>query len=137
MSWAIHHFISGAAFFSGSLLLIAAVVTSAFGKGKAAAIAVRLSVFLGVLFIVLSATPMPLWQYGIWLVGVVGCIVSEVVWRARRKLVVRMARRALALLTLLAVARELPHRVMPAPVPHATRSHDKPTAASVSEIVRP
>lgn len=64
----IFHFASGKAFFSGCLLLLLAGVILFGTKRKIARIISLCLAIIGIAFIVLSATPLPLWFYGLWCV---------------------------------------------------------------------
>ena len=60
------HFASGAAFFSGATCLLAGLLTLTYGRRKFARPAGRLLLLLGIFQVIMSATPLPKWAYGIW-----------------------------------------------------------------------
>ncbi len=65
MNWVIYFFGSGTAFFGGVTLVMVAVALVACCQGKWLASMATLAAVLGLLFIFLSATPLPYWFYAV------------------------------------------------------------------------
>lgn len=66
LRWALH-FGSGNSLFSGLLLIVLVCGAVTLRKGMKCRGAFRIALLLGVLLVVLSATPFPLWVYIIWM----------------------------------------------------------------------
>ncbi len=66
MSTVAIHFASGAAFFTGAACLFTGIVIAASRRRGIVQSTGRLLLFLGVLAIAMSATPLPVWAYAIW-----------------------------------------------------------------------
>src|SRR5262249_1918090 len=71
------YFASGAAFFSGAGLLIAGLLIGAAGCGRVLRASGRLAIVLGVIVVALSATPIPIWAYGVWCASCAAWAVSR------------------------------------------------------------
>ena len=65
MTWLIYFFGSGAAFFAGVGLVLLATAILSLSKINWAKRSATLSAILGLIFVTLSATPLPYWFYGI------------------------------------------------------------------------
>jgi acyl-CoA thioesterase-1 len=84
MNYLIFHFVSGKAFFTGSLLLILAGTILFWPKNKfSKIISLSLSI-VGITCIVLSATPLPVWFYGLWFVIMMIWLLLDFLIRNRR-----------------------------------------------------
>jgi len=113
MSWVIYFFGSGAAFFTGVAGVLAGVALPSYFRSSWAARAATLLGLVGLMLIVLSATPFPLWFYGAALTVSLFWLVVE---RMRRLLDqrYRIGLRILVLLTWLgATLVELPYHCAP------------------------
>src|SRR5262245_37620702 len=71
------HFARGAAFFSGAGLLIAGWLIGTAGCGRVLSASGRLAIVLGVIVVALSATPIPIWAYGVWCASCAAWAVSR------------------------------------------------------------
>lgn len=116
------YFASGAAFFSGAAFLLAGLFTLTFGGHKFARPTGRFLLLLGIFQIIMSATPLPMWAYAIWVMGLLFWIVAVV-----PRQTIRPRRRAAALAicvgcTIGAAVWELRFQLSPPPlVGHWTR----------------
>ena len=122
MRYLLYHFISGEAFFSGVALLVLAVGASALQSWKPARFAMRLLAAVGLIFIVLSATPFPLWVYCCWFGLVVGWLVLEEVFAKQRRWAFTACRIAVVLACLAAAIGELPYHMFPSVPPRGSRT---------------
>ena len=59
-------FAGGGAFFAGAALIVAAAVPKGLSSRKAARIASRMGMLVGVILVALSGTPLPWWAYVVW-----------------------------------------------------------------------
>src|SRR5262245_6565865 len=66
MSFVAMHFASGLAFFSGSAILVVGILVATFARRKVLAASGRLLILAGLVLIVLSATPLPVWAWCVW-----------------------------------------------------------------------
>jgi acyl-CoA thioesterase-1 len=71
------HFASGGAFFSGAACLVVGMLVVTFGRGKLLPAIGRLLILTGMVLIGLSATPLPVWAWCVW-------IATLLVWIAAR-----------------------------------------------------
>jgi lysophospholipase L1-like esterase len=71
------HFASGAAFFTGAVCLFAGIVAVIRGKHRILRPVGRLLILLGVFAIASSATPLPMWAYGIWAASLLSWVVCR------------------------------------------------------------
>ena len=85
-SWLLFHFASGQAFFSGSALLIAAVLLSPWAVSRPRRRLRNACVLFGVILVVCSATPLPVWGYA-------ALTLVSIVWLALEYLESRRDRR--------------------------------------------
>jgi hypothetical protein len=106
-----YHFASGAAFFWGAALVLLGVVASWLPNKPAFRLGARVATILGLLFSVLSATPLPLWAYVAWSAVVLGWLVAEA--RASRAWPPASLRVAALLVSAGLVLLELPHHMTP------------------------
>src|ERR1700676_216391 len=72
------HFASGAAFFGGAACLLAGLFILSYSRAKFLRFAGRLLLLLGVFQVVMSATPLPIWIYAIWVSTLLLWIVAVV-----------------------------------------------------------
>jgi acyl-CoA thioesterase-1 len=107
------HFASGGAFFTGIASLVAGMLAVAWGRHRFAPLLGRLFLLLGSFAIAMSATPLPLWAYGIWIASLLSWIVAQT-WTtiARQKWRVG-ARVGFIGCTLIAVVWELSYQLPP------------------------
>jgi len=111
-------FADGRAYFLGiALVIVGLLLLAASKKHKPAKrtrmlLTVRVLLLLGVLTILLSATPVPLWFYGLWLVTTVAWLVHQSEPMLKREVGIALRIGSL-LFCLAAVAMEIPHRLMP------------------------
>ncbi len=78
LRWALH-FASGNSLFSGVIVLLAVWALMTFSERRRNQRTLRLALFVGVVMIVLSATPFPWWAYSIW-----GILLGAWLWTTRR-----------------------------------------------------
>jgi acyl-CoA thioesterase-1 len=74
MSAVVMHFASGAAFFSGSICLLAGLLAITFGRRKGLQAAGRLLLLVSLFLIVASATPLPFWPWCLWAASLAFCL---------------------------------------------------------------
>jgi acyl-CoA thioesterase-1 len=113
-AWLIYFFGSGAAFFAGVGLVLAAAGISGIYQRKWATRTATLSALLGLILIALSATPLPYWFYG--MAGVVSLLwlVAE---RYERKTIPKirpLLRCTVVFLWCVAILMEIPYHLAPA-----------------------
>jgi acyl-CoA thioesterase-1 len=114
MNWIVYLFGSGAAFFAGAGLVLAGVALAAFGRRPWMQRRASSAALFGLVFIALSATPLPYWFYAVAAAGTLGWLVAEGSkreWLRRRRVLFRAAAAAL---WLAGVALELPYHFLPA-----------------------
>jgi acyl-CoA thioesterase-1 len=71
------HFADGGALFTGSACLVVGVLAVTRGRHRFARPLGRMLVLFGLFAIVMSATPLPVWAYGIWTASLLLWIVSQ------------------------------------------------------------
>jgi acyl-CoA thioesterase I len=108
-------FVDGTSFFIGLALVLAGSCLFLRIRGRIVQRVSTLSLIIGIVFVVASATPLPLWAYAIWLVACLGFLVvgrSRSAWRgaarARVAAIVVLAAASLAL-----CAAEVPYHLSP------------------------
>ena len=113
MNWVIYFFGSGAAFYSGIILIIAAAVSLSVYHRKWFAQVATLLALLGLILIALSATPLPYWFYA-------GAAVTSFIWLwAERSANLRLQSRQaplrilVVLIWLAGTLAEIPYNFMP------------------------
>jgi acyl-CoA thioesterase-1 len=112
VSFLIHYFVDGTAFFAGAAMLLLLPLLPSAGKTWKARI-VRVIAALGAAIVVLSGTPLPYWFYGVWAAAILACEVARRrVWKLPPS-VALAGRMAAASLTLAAGAMELPWQRAP------------------------
>lgn len=111
-------FADGRAYFLGIALVIIGLLVLAAGKKRKPSrririvLAARVLLIMGVLFILLSATPAPIWFYGLWFITIVAWLIHQSEPMLKRE--VGIALRIGSLLFCLAAAgMEIPHRLLP------------------------
>ena len=113
----IFHIASGQAFFLGSGLILLGLALSALVKSKAVLVLRDLGVLVGVIFVTVSATPLPYWLYGV--LGVITFTWLVLEWirtKVGKKWLVSF-RLAVLVSWLIAMAVELPYHVLPSVPP--------------------
>lgn len=110
------HFASGAGFFSGgaALMIGAAVIIS--GKRSILRTAGRMLMLLGIFAIGVSATPLPLWVYVLWILSLCAWLGGHLPRRATRSKSEIFAIAGLGCSTLAALVWELSYQIPPAPI---------------------
>jgi acyl-CoA thioesterase-1 len=107
------HFAEGDAFFSGVLAILTAGFLSYLRPTDRRKRVIRLLGFIGVLFVMLSATPLPWWLYGIWGTVFVGWMIFIAIKPTSVRLRLAFSLNVLTgLLCLTAVTLEIPYRFM-------------------------
>jgi acyl-CoA thioesterase I len=103
------HFVSGSAFFSGAAFILLAILSPTVSRSRFTTIMVTVGSFCGMMFVALSAIPLPIWLYSVWSVAVLAWLVVDNL-RSVRKKWLRPAFRILAIFfTLGAIACDLPY----------------------------
>lgn len=110
------HFAGGGAFFSGAACLLIGIALVICKTGRIAALAGRLAVAIGIVVVACSATPLPSWAYGIWILCLVFWMVGRSftpgrVWMLRLKTIGPILPFAW---TLAAIGMEIPYQISPA-----------------------
>lgn len=72
-----YHFAGGAAFYPGLLCAITGLVTACLAPGRASSAVGRVMAMFGILLVVLSATPLPLWLYLLWAILLAASLVRS------------------------------------------------------------
>src|SRR5260370_30487906 len=113
MNWVIYFFGSGAAFFSGVGLVLAAIPVLSFYHRKWAMRLATLCALLGLILIALSATPLPYWFYAA--AGLVSLVwlVAERVERKRVQNFRTGLRISMVLIWSVGALTEIPHHIVP------------------------
>src|SRR5260370_14974065 len=113
MNWVIYFFGSGAAFFSGVGLVLAAIPVLSFYHRKWAMRLATLCALLGLILIALSATPLPYWFYAA--AGLVSLVwlVAERVERKRVQNFRTGLRISMVLVWSVGTLTEIPHHIVP------------------------
>ena len=112
----VFHIVSGHAFFSGTAMILSAVFLST--RKQALAHRCAFVVFsIGIVFVILSSTPIPYWYCG-------GIFAATLIWLVtlKKSAFRRRATFAMSLMWIGAVAIELPWHFTPVPEPMAVRS---------------
>lgn len=116
MSRIVFHFVSGGAFFSGTLCLLAALALSTAHPGKVKSAVVRIGGLIGVILVAASGTPLPLWYFIPWeLCTIVWVIAFDSRTIGHWKVCWQRLRRLVLFLCLAAIAWELPFHLPPRP----------------------
>ncbi|MBN2024269.1 MAG: hypothetical protein JW809_15910 [Pirellulales bacterium] len=68
-------FADGTTFFAGLAMVVAAEAALLVVRGRVARSAVTVAAIIGMVLVVISATPLPLWAYAVWIVSAVAGIV--------------------------------------------------------------
>jgi acyl-CoA thioesterase-1 len=76
VNWLVYHIVSGHAFFTGVVLIVVAAVASARSNPLAKSTTV-LAFLVGLIAIIISSTPLPIWCYAV-------CVVITAAWLASR-----------------------------------------------------
>lgn len=126
MNWLVYHFVSGQSFFSGGLLMIAAVLLAK-GKRPIARRVAVLSFLFGAMAVVLSSTPLPYWSYGVLVLVTVVWIISRF-----RRTANRMISVSLVAVFVAAMAWEAAFHFLPAP---AQQIADTPSLTIIGDSV--
>ena len=82
-TWLIYHFASGTAYFTGAAMLGLGAGLSFVGR-RAVRVSAHIVGGVGVVFVILSATPSPLWLYAIWGATVLSWLIVGTMPRLRR-----------------------------------------------------
>jgi acyl-CoA thioesterase-1 len=83
MNWVIFIFGSGAAFFLGVALIVGGVAIMTFGRWKGLPLVATLFTAVGLILVVVSATPLPYWFYvAALVVSLVWIVVERVHWKS-------------------------------------------------------
>lgn len=114
MNLLIYHFVSGQAFFSGMAVVVAGVTGSLVTARRRFHLMARLLTLCGAVMVALSATPLALWVYSLWL-GLGGVWFGLHVLRGPRRTGAVVAGVAFAVLSVCLVVFEYPHHAFPAP----------------------
>lgn len=109
------HFASGAGFYSGMLMLVAGLLLRLWLRGRVPGALLVIVASLGFLFVVLSATPLSLYAYSLWLVLLVLALVTSGLQQTKtRNLRIRYTSLALAvLMSITLCCMELPYHITP------------------------
>lgn len=108
------HFASGNTFFFGVIIFIAVALLSIPVKKKRWYIVFRIIVILGILGILFSSTPLPVWFYVLWAIPVfwlLGYLYAE---KKMKTGALHLIRLAVILFSLIAVGIEIPYHTKPA-----------------------
>ncbi|MBI3865785.1 MAG: lysophospholipase [Planctomycetia bacterium] len=111
------HFASGAAFFTGTACLLVGVLVVTRRRGRFASAVGRLLILLGVFAVVISASPLPVWAYGIWLASLVAWGTTSARTKPPKRLWRTMGLVSCVGWSLMAVSWELSYQLPPRPPP--------------------
>lgn len=111
--WLVFHVASGQSFFTGAACLIAAVLISALRARRSLRVARNALVFLGGLFVFLSATPLPPWFELFLLVASLLWLASEAAQGRLPARLVHGLRFAVATAWIVAILIEWPYHLLP------------------------
>jgi len=112
MNLIIYHFISGQAFFSGTVLVAVAAAAFFFSPSGARRIVGRLAALVGVLLAALSSTPLPGAFFKVWAAVVLAWLVVEWLWNSKPKRLLAM-RALVMVLCVVGICIELPWHFVP------------------------
>jgi len=110
------HFASGAAFFSGAFALMIGAVVITSGRRSVTRAAGRLLMLLGIFAIAISATPLPLWGYILWILSLCAWLCCRLPRYAVRSKAQIAAIAGLGCCTLIVLVWELSYQVAPMPI---------------------
>ena len=113
MNWLVYFFGSGLAFFAGTCLLVSGLSLGWIGKRSIVRGLRRVTVFIGLIFVVLSAAPLPIWYYVLLGVACLSWPVIEGKHSEKLQRIRTFLRLAVLLITLAGVAVEIPWHFMP------------------------
>src|SRR5208283_2997087 len=76
----VNHFVSGRAFFSGTVFILLAICLSSFRAGRIKRLTIFIAGICGMLLVVFSSTPLPTWFYVGWIIVVAAVIAVRQRW---------------------------------------------------------